>query len=91
MSFIYRGFSIEAMMSFMAHNKNTSFFSLEYSKDEGKWDLIISNSKYGDFSSKGAMTTVLIKAFLTYIDDAMVERDRVKVAIYGMKNRTYEE
>lgn len=90
MSFIYCGFSIEAMISLMAYNKSTSFFSLEYNKDEGKWDLIISNSEYGDFSSKGAMTTVLIKAFRAYIDDARVERDRVKVAISGMKNRTYE-
>lgn len=93
MSFIYCGFSTEAMINFMAKHSKTSHFKMEHEGSEsGVFSLVISNKKYGVFNNHGRSLTGLVsQAFKPYLDEAKEDREQFSSKFQSLiRPRTYK-
>lgn len=75
MSFIYKGFSTEAMLNIMADHENTTFIELVSLGKKAVWKLTIHNDKHANFEDYGTIARLLIKAFEPYYPEARATRD----------------
>lgn len=73
MSFLYNGFSTEAMLNFMANHKDTHMVNLDYCGSKG-WQLAVYNDCYGEFEMIGTIPQIMMKAFKPYLKQAKAER-----------------
>lgn len=72
MSFLYNGFSTEAMLNFMANHKDTHMVNLDYCGSKG-WQLAVYNDCYGEFEMIGTIPQIMMKAFKPYLKQAKAE------------------
>lgn len=84
MSFIYLGYSVEAMISFISTHKDTTHFKLEM-EENGSFGLIINNSTYGKFQDSGSFTRLLSSAFGRYKKEADQAREEFEKLIQKHK------
>lgn len=78
MSFLYNGFSTEAMLNFIANHEDTVIVQLTFLGPRMGWEISIISDKYGELGFIGTIPQIMMKAFKPYLEEAKASREIVR-------------